>query len=386
MLARVTRAPIRLGNRVEFFPDASLALRAMFDAIRGATSIILLEYYTFENVEIDGEGVLGLLLDRLAAGVRVAIVYDAIGSDHAPDSLFAELRAAGASILEYHALDPLRETFSLEIDARDHRKILLVDDRLVFLGGVNLDRQYMNPRSAGIPANGDTTRAFWQDSAVRIEGPVVADARRTFDDTWRREGGQPLGGPAADRQPLPDGEAVCIEGSAPRQGRPLHTRAMLAAIRGSRSHIWITTGYFVPMPDEIVALRRAALRGVLVRLVVPGVSDVMGAVHAGRGTYGRLLRAGVVIREMHDAVLHAKMATIDGVWSAVGSSNFDRRSARLNNEVDSVTIGHRTAAHVEQTMQDWFDRSRQVTLSAWRDRPLHERFGELTALLWKRLM
>ena len=385
-LLRVANAPIRPGNRITLFEDAMPALRAMFEAIRSAQSTVVLEYYTFENVEADGTQLVALLRERLEAGVAVCIIYDAIGSDHTPSRTFDMLRQAGAAILDFHALDPFKRTFSLDVDGRDHRKILVVDDRVAFLGGVNLDRQYMNPRAAGIPADGNTARAFWQDAAARFEGPVVADIRAIHDHTWRRLGGTPVARAGHAPEPIAGGEDVCVEGSAPRQGRPLHTRAILAAIRDATSRIWIATGYFVPMPDEILALRRAALRGVSVNLVLPGVSDVPGAIHAGRGSYGRLLRAGVHIHEMKDAVLHAKVATIDGVWTSIGSSNFDRRSARLNNEVDAVILGEPLASSVETMMQAWSTRSRKVTLASWQSRPFTERLAEFTTLFWKRLM
>ena len=384
-LGPVLDAPLRPGNHVTLLPEAMTALRAMFAAIRDAQHSIVLEYYTFEDVEIDGATLSSLLVDRAGAGVRIAVIYDAIGSDDTPASMFERLKAAGVQLVEYHGLDPLRRFFSLDVNDRDHRKILVVDDRTAFLGGVNIDRQYLNPPSAGVA--GGAARAFWQDAAARLEGPVVADARAVFDDTWRRQGGDPF--PAACASPArsqPGGEQACVEGSAPRQGRPLHTRAVLAAITEARHSILLATGYFVPMPDEVLALRRAALRGVEVRLVIPGVSDVPGAVHAGRATYGRLLRAGVAIREVRSAILHAKVATIDGVWSSIGSSNFDRRSATMNNEVDAVILGRRTAGEIERMLGGWFDQGHEITPQGWHDRPWRERAGELAALVWSRLM
>ena len=386
--AATAGVPLRPGHRVTLYAEAMAALAAMFDAIRSARRSILLEYYTFENVTVGGQTLQSLLHERLAAGVRIAIIYDAVGSDGAPDSLFAGLRSAGARVVEFHGLNPLRRFFSIDINDRDHRKILVVDDRIAFLGGVNLDTQYMNPSSAGVPPDGNTKKAFWQDAAASFEGPVVADTAAVFADTWTRQQDLP---PVSTPPPIdpggePEGELVCVEGSAPHQGRPLHTRALAAAVAASRSRLWLATGYFVPMPDEIVALRRAARRGVQVDLVIPGVSDVPGAVHAGRATYGRLLRAGVRIHEVRHAVLHAKVATIDGVWTSIGSSNFDRRSAVMNNEVDAVILGRHTAAAVEAMLRGWSEPARHVTLRAWNERSWREHLGELTALVWSRLM
>lgn len=385
----ISDAPIRDDVQVTLLPEAMIALRAMWAAIGGAVSEILLEFYTFEDFEIDGVSLVDLLEDRARSGVGIAIVYDAVGSDGTPDAVFDRLRRAGARVLEFRPLNPFRERFSLAINDRDHRKILVVDRAVAFLGGTNLDRQYLNPRSAGIPADRDTRHAFWQDCAARFEGAAVEDTRALFLHDWTRHGGDafPTGAPAPHGgSPRGPGERVCVEGSAPREGRPLHLRAMLAGLAASRDRVWLASGYFVPLGKEMRALVDAARRGVDVRLIVPGISDVMGAVHAGRGTYGRLLRAGVRIFEMQHAVLHAKVSTIDGVWSSIGSSNFDTRSAIMNNEVDAVILGRATAASVEDMMRAWAEDAAEITLRGWQDRSLHERFGELTALAWKRLM
>ena len=383
----VSDCPLLPGNRVRLLPEAMDALHAMFAAIRGAERSILMEFYTLEDIKVDGQSLQALLLGRLAAGVRVSIIYDAVGSSDTPLRFFAALQRAGAEVMEFHGFDPLRRFFSLRFNDRDHRKILVVDERVAFIGGVNIDRQYLNPRSAGVPRNGDATKAFWQDAAVELHGPVVPQAAALFHHTWARHRGDKLPPQSVPSAPeLPDGELVCIEGSAPREGRPLHIRAFAAAADAARSRIWLASGYFVPMPAEIRALRRAARRGVEVRLVLPGVSDVPACVHAARGTYGRLLRRGVQVHELTEAILHAKVATIDGVWTSVGSSNLDRRSAVLNNEVDAVVLGRPTAQAVETMMGGWFASGQNVDYAAWADRSVHEHIGELTALLWKRMM
>lgn len=384
--APVTDCPIRDDVQVELLAGGMTALRAMWAAMEAAAHEIVLEFYTFDDIDVDGVALSALLERKLAAGVRVAAIYDGVGSDATLDQFFDGLRRAGAAVMEFRALNPFRRFFSLRMNDRDHRKILVVDGHVAFLGGVNLDAQYLNPRSAGIPPDRNTKHAFWEDAAARFLGQAAADARQLFFRTWQQFGGDPIAKPALPVRPGGGGEQVCVEGSAPREGEPLHIRALGAALEAARTRVWLASGYFVPIPSELRALCAAARRGADVRLVVPGVSDVMGAVHAARATYGKLIRAGVRIHELRHAVLHAKVSTVDGVWTSIGSSNLDRRSAVLNNEVDAVVLGRETAAATEAMMRAWFDAGTEITLRGWRGRSLRERGGELTALAWKRLM
>ncbi len=384
--APVTDCPVRTDGEVELLAGGMTALRAMWAAMEAAQREIVLEFYTFEDIAVDGTPLAALLGRKLAAGVRVVAIYDGVGSDGTPDHFFEGLQRAGAAVMEFRSLNPFRRFFSLRMNDRDHRKILVVDGQVAFLGGVNLDAQYLNPRSAGIPPDRNTKKAFWEDAAARFGGHAAADARTLFFDTWRRYGGAAL---AVAELPAREGagrELVCVEGSAPREGQPLHIRALAAALAAARTRVWLASGYFVPMPGELRALCEAAGRGVDVRLVLPGVSDVMGAVHAARATYGKLIRAGVRVHELKSAVLHAKVSTVDGVWTSIGSSNLDRRSAVLNNEVDAVVLGRPMAEATEAMMRAWFEAGEEITLDGWRERSLHERAGELAALGWKRLM
>ena len=155
------------------------------------------------------------------------------------------------------------------------------------------------------------------------------------------------------------------------------------AVRAADKRIWLSSGYFVPPHQEREDLTKAARRGVDLRLVVPSHSDVEGAVFAGRAAYGDLLEAGARIYEMQNAVLHSKLAVVDGVWTAIGSSNLDRRSVVFNNEVDAIILGADTAAQVEAVLQRDMAASAPVTLAAWRARSLNERFEEFEARLWE---
>jgi cardiolipin synthase len=177
-----------------------------------------------------------------------------------------------------------------------------------------------------------------------------------------------------------------IAPSAPLEKQQLYFTALLAAIAAARERIVLTTGYFVPSRKHWQALANAAQRGVEVNLLLGGHSDIPGTLHAARALYGRLLEAGVRIHEIQDGLLHAKAATIDGVWTVIGSSNFDRRSFSFNNELDAVLLGRDMASDVEAMLRRWMERSENVTLEEWRRRPIKERGQEYAARLWERYM
>jgi cardiolipin synthase len=247
-----------------------------------------------------------------------------------------------------------------------------------------MDKTYENPESAGIPADGNTQNAYWRDDAIRIEGPAVAELQKLFFGTWREQNGPPAD-PADYFPSLPrvGVQTIRIIGSSPGSRQPLYYASALTAMRNARRRVWLCSGYFVPPHQEREELARIARAGLDVRIVAPAFSDVQSAVFAARAAYGDLLEAGAHIYEMHDAVLHAKLAVVDDTWAVIGSSNLDRRSVVFNNEVDAVILGHDTAGQVERLMRRYMDASREVDLARWRQRSWHERTQEWKARLWE---
>jgi cardiolipin synthase len=382
----VSDCPLLAGAGITLLPGGGETLTAVFEAVETARHQLLMEYYTFDDVHWRGRNLVDLLVEKLGQGVQVAISYDGAGSQNSDDALFDRLRQAGATVLEFCPLNPLRRRFNpLRLNERDHRKLLVADQRIAFLGGVNMSRVYENPRSAG-PAV-DTGKAFWYDASVRIEGPPVAEVQNLFFHSWQRQGGDKLLLPN-DLPALPEvgKEVVRTDGSAPRERRQLYFESLKAAVAAARSHILLATGYFVPTHRQWQLLADAAQRGVTVDLLLAGHSDLPSCTHAARALYGRLLKRGVRIHELKDGVLHAKVATIDGVWTAIGSSNLDRRSFVYNNEVDAIVLGRATAGAVETMLRDWIARAEPITHRGWRSRSLHEHVGERLARLWSRYM
>ncbi len=394
---KAARVPLVGGARVTLLPGGAETLDAIVEAIEQAREWLHLEYYEFQDVHWRGCRVVDLLVEKCRQGVRLVVSYDAAGSQDVDDAVFETLRRAGALLLEFRPFNPFRRRFNpFTLNDRDHRKILLADGEIAIIGGVNLSRVYENPRSAGAPP--DPMKGFWYDAAARIEGPPVAEIARIFRANWRHQGGAPIGpehGPEHGHEhgnepaptPAPAGdETVRIDGSAPRQHRQLYFESLKAATAAAASHIILATGYFVPSHGQFRLFKEAAERGVQVDLILAGYSDIPACTHAARALYGRLLQRGVRIHELNDGMLHAKVATIDGVWTAIGSSNLDRRSFLFNNEIDAIVFGRTTASAVEAMLRDWIAHADRVSLETWRHRPVKERLGELLARGWSRYM
>ena len=372
-------APLYPGNKVDVLDGGGAAFAALFRDLRAARDHIHLEYFILQDVRLPGTAgpsLFELLEAKLQEGVAVTLIHDGFGSAATPPEAFERLRAAGARTLVFNPIDPLQARRGWAPNDRDHRKIMVVDGRIGMTGGINLDRVYENSCEA-TAAEQDPATACWRDAALRLEGPAVAGLQKLFLDTWEKQGGPPL--PRRDWFPKlePRGPArVRILGSVPGEKHPRFYVTLLTAIAAVRQRLWLSTGYFVPTWQERHALRQAARRGVQVRLLLPSISDPRPALAAQHAAYDDMLEAGIEIREVQGAVLHAKLVVADGVWSAVGSSNFDRRSVAWNNEVDAIVLGADTAARLEALLaRDW-EQAKPVTLEAWKRRGLGPRLQE----------
>jgi cardiolipin synthase len=298
-------------NGVRLLINGREAFPEMLSAIRGARQSVLLEMYWFDSDRV-GRTFAAALTDAARRGVKVAVIYDAIGSLGASPQMFDELRAEGIHVLEYNPVAPWRRRFRLDrLTRRDHRKILLVDGTLGFTGGVNLADQWApeeEERGGG-----------WRDDMIRVEGPAVDGFLRCFAGAWRRQAGElpPFVAEAlAAPEPLPtarsEGHRVQVVGEVGLGGRHAMGSSYLVAIYRSDRRVWIKNSYFVPDRRVVRALRRAARRGVDVRVIVPGESDVPVTAWASRHVWGRLMRSGVRIYQWTRGILHSKTAVVDG--------------------------------------------------------------------------
>ncbi len=380
--ATLVRAPLRLGNRVELLVDGPATLQAMFAAMRAARHTINLETYIIDATGT-GRRLADLLVSQRRKGVQVHLVYDGIGSIGTPPEYFEHLRQAGVAVCEYNPVNPLRARGDWDLNNRDHRKILVVDGGVGFTGGINISNTYSSS-SFGRHRTRPPVQDGWRDTHVQVQGPAVLDLQRLFVQTWRSQCGA-----LSDDGMFPDvkpagSKAVRVIAGVPGDSEVY--AALLSAIERSEESVYITVGYFAPDPRTLLALRNAAARGVDVRLALPGVSDFWAPLHAGRSHYDSLLDSGVRIYERRDALLHAKTAVVDGVWSTIGSTNLDWRSFVHNDEANVEVLDEGFGKQMQDLFWIDVDQSVEITERAWHSRSAWERMKEWFARQWEYLL
>ncbi len=382
----IVGSPLVVGNRVTLLQDGPATYKAMFAAIAAARDHVNIESYIFEDGEV-GQRFADLLLDRQANGVQVNLIFDSVGALGTDKAFFERLRQAGINVLEFNPVNPLAVRKPWTLNHRDHRKLLVVDGRTAFLGGINISNVYSTGSFARGKARPEMAAAGWRDTDVQIDGPVVSDFQKLFMRTWESQKGDPLAAKNYFPTLAPRGkDIVRAIGSTPDDPYSLIYLTFIAAITHAEQQVSITNAYFVPDPQLLKALIDAAARGVDVRLILPGASDSATVFHAGRSYYDELLAGGVRIYERHGAVLHAKTASIDGVWSVVGSSNLDWRSALDNDEINAVILGRDFARQMQAAFNQDIAAAEEIRLEGWRNRSLLLRLKEQAARLWERLL
>jgi cardiolipin synthase len=368
----IAGSPLVVGNRVSLLKDGPATYAAMFQAIAAARDHIHMETYIIEDDEV-GRKFADAFIARRAQGVHVALIYDGVGSLGTPAAFFKRLTEAGVDVAEFNTVNP---------NHRDHRKILIIDGKTAFVGGVNISGVYSKGGSSrSSPTSADALR--WRDTHLRIEGPVVAEFQKLFLATWEKQKGEPLSARRSYPPPASPGhEVVRAVASSPDEPYSLVYATLLSAIASAETDVYLTNAYFVPDPQLMAALMDAARRGVNVKIVLPAKTDSWLVFHAGRAHYEDLLEAGVKIYQRRDAMLHAKTAVIDGVWSTVGSSNLDWRSFLHNEEVVAIVLGQEFGAQMQSMFEADTEASDLITGESWSHRPLSDHMQEIAAQVW----
>jgi len=383
----ISDSPLVLGNKVSLLQDGAATYAAMFGAIRQAKDHINLETYIIEDDATGGE-FSDLLIQAQARGVQVRLIYDSVGGINAPKAFFERLSKAGIAVLEFNPINPLSAKGPWRINNRDHRKLLIADGRSVILGGINISNVYASG-SAVLQRliKSQTEDVVWRDTDLLIEGPVVAEFQKLFLHTWEKQHGPALAPSKYFPKLAQQGhDIVRAIGSTPDDPYSLIYLTLISAIGNAEKTVHLTNAYFVPDTQLLKALTDAAARGVQVQMILPSQSDSDLVFHAGRAHYAGLLAGGVQIYERQGALLHAKTAVIDGVWSTVGSSNLDWRSFLDNDEVNAVVLGREFAAQMQAMHQKDLDASQRITPQAWAERPLQFKLKEWMAQHWGRLL
>lgn len=415
--AVVARRPLVGGNRVALLKDGPATHKAQLAAITDARRYVYLDMFLFTDDEI-GQRYAQALSERAQAGVVVRVIVDGFGRRGASDDFMKKMRDAGVDIREFHTVNPLKDPRVWRLTRRSHRKLLIVDHRIAFTGGINITDDYIRSSrgsgslsGSGSASGGGSGSGFstgsrgkaargWRDTHIAVDGPAVSEFERQFLRFWSA-----LGDPAPETEalaqpPAPHGDefvrlivdqgedlADQLWSPAARLLAPLSGRdndkpqsriyaAYLGAMHHARHRIWITQSYFAPNDAFIEVLEAAAKRGVDVRLLMPAESDVELLRYAAQHSYQRLLKAGIKLYEYQDTMLHAKTAVIDGVWSTVGSANLDYRSFIHNDEANAIVIGREFGRSMEQMYEDDLKNARQIDAQTWKQRPLTQKLKE----------
>jgi cardiolipin synthase len=379
----ISNSPLSVGNKIVLLENGPRTYAAMLAAIAAARDHINMETYIFED-DADGARFADALIERQRAGVQVNLIRDSVGTLGTRAGFFQRLGDAGIQLLEFNPVNPLSAKAGWDVNQRDHRKLLIVDGQIAFLGGINISSVYSGGSFSRSSPPRDKSDQPWRDTDLQIEGPVVAEFQKLFIATWEKQQGAPL----APRRYFPDlhrqgDEIVHAIGSSPEDPYSLIYATLISAIDNAETEVLLTSAYFAPDPQLLASLRGAVARGVHVRLVLPGSSDSSLVFNAGRSHYDDLLSAGVKIYERRSALLHSKTALIDGVWATVGSTNLDWRSFLHNQEVNAVVLGPGFGAQMRASFDDDVAKSEPVTLQAWRRRTLDLRLKEAFSRLWE---
>ena len=379
----IVGSPLTVGNKVALLQDGPATFKLMFAAIRNAKDHINMETYIIEDDEV-GNRFSDALIRKQAQGVQVNFIYDSVGSINTPAAFFKRLTDSGIKVLEFNPVNPLTAKKGWDVNLRDHRKLLIVDGRTAFLGGINISSVYsggsFSQRSKQRPEGGPP----WRDTHMQVEGPVVGEFQKMFLATWEKQKGETL----APRKYFPQlgnrgKEVVRAIGSSPDEPYSLIYATLISAIGSAETTVLLTNAYFVPDPQLLAALKDAVQRGVDVRIILPSNTDSWLVFHAGRSYYAELLGAGVKIYERHDALLHSKTALIDGVWSTIGSTNLDWRSFLHNEEVNAVILGQEFGAQMQSMFEMDLASSSPITLEQWEQRSIGDRLKETLARIWE---
>lgn len=363
------------------------SFETIFSAIKNAEKIICLEFYIFRNDETGNE-LAKLLKQKNREGVKVYLLYDHFGSFGTPRSFWKDMRNAGIKI---RASRPFKWTSPFNYVHRDHRKLIVIDSKKAFTGGLNIANEY---RGFHLRAKGKG----WRDTGIMLEGPIVNELFETFKKWWYIWGGEKIDTEIQQNREtgFPKNHKI-LGGNSTETGIPVipifvnsakgrrrMRRLLYYSINHSRKSVTLTTAYFTPSRRMVETLENAVNRGVRVRLLVPGISDVPAASYAGRAFFARLLKTGVEIYTYAGEILHAKTYIFDDCWSIIGSTNLDFQSLRYNDEGNIGILDVGFTKKINAVFEEDLKNSTTITLDEWLKRPFTEKMKEYFFSLFRR--
>lgn len=376
MLVKDSLSPLTGSNEVKLLVNGEYKFPEVLNAIREARHHIHIEYYIYEDDEI-GSAIADALIQKAKEGVTVRFIYDDFGSRSIRKKLVRRLKEAGVHAFPFYRI--IFIALANRLNYRNHRKIIVVDGTTAFVGGINVSDRYINDTA-------DPHKLFWRDTHLRIDGPGALYLQYLFLCDWNFCANDSLQSdalffPRPPDFPPKDGKVVQIAASGPDSDTPTILFSLLQAINLARKEILITTPYFIPGESLLDALMVAALGGVSVKLLVPGVSDNALVNAASRSYYGDLLKAGVEIYLYKKGFVHAKTLVTDKKIAIVGTANMDYRSFDLNFEVNAIVYDSGVANELAGVFYADIAAAEKIDPAVWEDRPAWKQLIEKTARL-----
>lgn len=364
MIFATDRSPLTTNNSAKLLINGETKFPEVLEAMRQAKHHIHVEYYIYEDDEI-GRAIEQILIEKSKSGVEVRFIYDDFGSASIRKTLAKRLRENGVKAFPFYKIKLIK--LASRLNYRNHRKIIVIDGRISFVGGINISEKYSNSFKEN--------KLYWRDTHLKIEGDATAILQHIFIGDWNYCSNEKL---TINDQYFPKPELVetqtnniQIVSSGPDSDRPSIYYAIVKAIQSAKKEIFLTTPYFIPGETIIDAMKMAALSGVDVKLLVPGISDSFLVNSAAKSYYTILLRAGVKIYLYQKGFVHAKTLVADRCLAMVGTANLDYRSFDLNFEVNAVVYDEEIANELADNFHLDLQDAEQIEINAWLNRPKH---------------
>jgi cardiolipin synthase len=356
------------GNQVRTLVNGREIFPAMLAAIRAATVSITFETFVYWQGQV-GKEFTEALAERARAGVKVHVMIDPVGSNRIDKNYIKYMEDAGVEVELYNPLKLFSLRSFAKLNNRTHRKLLVVDGKVGFTGGVGIADEWQGDADS---------RDHWRDNHYRIEGPAVAQLQAAFVDHWMESNGVVLHGEAYFPQLSPAGDLYAqVFKSSPESGSESMQLMYLLSIAAARKQILISTRYFVVDDTTTWHLVEARRRGVRVVIITPDENiDLPFVRHASHFRWGPLLAAGIEIHEYQPTMYHAKLMVVDGLWTSIGSANLDNRSFKLNSEANVNVLDRRFAEQQIRIFEHDLSMSRRITYEQWKKRPLLKKVWE----------
>ena len=372
-IERILGLPFSPDNYVNPFESGQLTFQAILEAVSYAKKVICIEFYIFKDDET-GRKLAEILKEKAAQGVQIYLLYDHFGSFLTSYKFWSDLKKVGINVQVSH---PFKWTSPTSYIYRNHKKLLIIDGRKVFIGGFNIADEYHGYVRK--------KKNRWRDTGIYLEGPIASTMLDIFRHSWSRWRGS-FDDVAIKHQDTYHGTyAIPVFANSGRARRKMR-RLFIYSIKNAKESILITTAYFFPSRRMLRALENSAGRGINVKLLLPGESDVLSVLYAGRAYYTRLLRAGVKIHNYHGSLLHSKTAVFDDKWSIAGSANLDMQSLRRNEESNVGILDKEFGRKMSEAFNRDLKEANKLDLATWTERPLYQKFLEkMFAAIMKRL-